>query len=220
MTNDPQAPSEILDELQRELDEIDRALEDGNLEPTNPATEDELMIAGVLARQGRFSEVSGEIADDLLSDDDTLDPALRERLTAVADRALAERRTLTGPLEGLLVHHRKELDLSAQEMITEIEQMLADDAPDFSVPDVGVFAEVETSRRRFEELAPDKDHSIEVLAAWIDVVHLDHSQAVVALSRSLPELASAGFGSSSTKRRTKAAAFVKALADRLEVEHP
>lgn len=220
MTNDPQAPSEILDELQRELDEIDRAPEGETLEPTDPATEDELAIAGVLARQGRFSEVSGEIADDLLSDDDTLDPALRERLTAAADRALAERRTLTGPLEGLLVHHREQLDLSVQETITEIEQMLTDAGPALSVPDVGVFADVESSRRRFEELAPDKAHSIEILAAWIDAVHLDHSQAVAALSRSLPELASAGFGSSSTKRRTKAAAFVKALADRLDVEQP
>lgn len=220
MTNDPQAPSDILDELQRELDEIDQTLDDESREPTDPPTDDELAVARLLAGQGRFSEVSGEIADDLLSDEDTLEPELRDRLTAVAERALADRRTLTGPLEGLLAHHRQQLDLTIEQMLTEIEQMLADRAPDLAAPNSEAIAKAEAFTQRIDKLGRSEEESIEILAAWIDAVELEHSQAVSALGRSLPELASAGFGSSSAKRRTLAAGFVRRLASRLGVDHP
>lgn len=222
MSDYSQQPSEVLDTLQRELGEIDRDLENGaSTEPD--ASDDELRVAAVLAKEGRFSRVSGEVVDDLLSDEDALDLTLKRRLTASADAVLSERRLLDGALEPLLVWKRESMDLDHAALAEGIQQRL----PAPAVSEIGALgpavserlALAEAGLLRFDDLA-EGEIGRDFVAAWIQTLDLDPSVAVGGLGRSLPELAGAGFGGGDASRRTNAEQFVKGVAERLGVEYP
>lgn len=214
MSDTPQQPSDVLDRLQLELGEIDRDLESGT--ETGPdATEDELNVASIIAKEERFSRVSGEVVDDLLADEDSIHAPLRERLTGIADEVLDERRLLDGPLEPLLVRRREVMALDHAALAEAFRALLPEE---IETPAPDRLALAEAGRLRFDEFA--EGDSGDLVAAWIRTVDIDAEVAVAALERSLPELAGAGFGGGDASRRTSAQHFVKAVADRLGVEYP
>jgi hypothetical protein len=215
MSDYPQHPSEVLDSLQLELGDIDGDLEDGvAAEPE--ASEDELRVAALLAREGRFSRVSGEVVDDLLADDDSVDSPLRLRLTAIADAVLEERRLLDGALEPLLVWKREAMSFDHGELVERLRTNLP---ADVEPPASERLALAETGRVRFDHLA-EGEVGRDLVAAWIRTLDLDGATAVAALERSLPELAGAGFSGTDTARRTNAEQFVRGVAERLGVAYP
>jgi hypothetical protein len=215
MSDVPQYPSDVLDRLQLELGAIDRDLESG-ADPEPEASDDELRLASVIARESRFSRVSGEVVDDLLADEDAIDAGLRERLTIAADRVLEERRLVDGPLEPLLVTRRELMSLDHAALAEAFRAHLSDET---ELPAPDRLALAEAGRLRFDEFA-EGDKGADLVAAWIRTVDLDAAVAVAALERSLPELAGAGFGGGDASRRTNAQQFVKAVAERLGVEYP
>lgn len=214
MSDYPQHPSEVLDTLQRELGEIDRDLENGV--PVVDASEEELRVVSLLAEEWRFSSVSGEVVDDLISDEDTIDSELRQRLTAIADAVLDERRLFDGALELLLVWKREALALDHAGLGDRLRLQLSDDV---EAPASDRLALVEGGLLRFDELA-EGEVGRDVIAAWIRTLELDPTAAVAALERSLPELAGAGFSGGDASRRTNAEQFVKGVAERLGVQYP
>lgn len=215
MSDYPQHPSEVLDSLQRQLGEIDRDLESG-IGHALEASEDELRLAGLLASEGRFSRVSGEVVDDLLADEDSVDSQLRGRLTGVVDGVLEERRLLDGALEPLLVWKRESMSFDHAEIAERLRtQVSADVEP----PAAERLALAEAGRVRFDELA-DGEVGCDLVAEWIRSLDLDGTIAVAALERSLPELAGAAFGGGDAARRTNAEQFVQGVAERLGVEYP
>lgn len=215
MSDHPQHPSEVLDTLQRELGEIDRDLENG-VTSLPEASDDELRVAALLAEEGRFSRVSGEVVDDLLADEDAINSELRQRLTTIADSVLDEHRLLVGALEPLLVWKREAMDLDNARLAEEFRTHLPDEV---EPPTPERLALAEAGLIRFDDLAEGEAGS-DLIAAWIRTLELDAPVAVAALERSLPELAGAGFGGGDSSRRTNAEQFVKAVAERLGVEYP
>jgi len=215
MSDYPQHPSEVLDILQQELGEIDRDLENGAAAGPE-ASSDELRLASLLAKEGRFSRVSGEVVDDLLADEDSIDSALRLRLTAIADEVLGERRLLDGALEPLLVWKREAMSLDHAVLAQGFRTHLP---AEVEPPASERLALAETGRLRFDELG-DGEVGRDLVAAWIRTLDLDGAIAVAALERSLPELAGAGFSGSDSARRTNAEQFVRGVAERLGVEYP
>jgi hypothetical protein len=204
----------VLDRLQEELGKIDRDLESGTA--SLDASEDELRVASMIANEDRFSRLSGEVVDDLLADEDAIDSQLRQRLTAIADSVLDERRLLDGALEPLLVRRREAMALDHASLADALRVHLPE-AVEPPAPDRLALAEA--GRLRFDEFG-DGDTLPDVVAAWIKTVDLDAAVAIDALERSLPELAGAGFGGGDASRRTDARKFVKAVADRLGVDYP
>lgn len=215
MSEIPQHPSEVVDRLQLELGVIDRDLESGAAVAPE-ATEDELRVASIIANESRFSRVSGEVVDDLLADEDAIDSQLRQRLTAIAERVLDERRLLDGALEPLLVRRREAMSLNHATLAEAFRAHLPDEV-ESPAPDRLALAEA--GRLRFDEVGKG-DTGADLVAAWILTVDLDVSLAVAALERSLPELAGARFGGGDASRRSNTQQFVKAVADRLGVEYP
>jgi hypothetical protein len=215
MSDIPQHPSEVLDTLQRELGEIDRDLESGAA--TGPeASEDELRVALILGTERRFSRVSSEVVDDLLADEDAIDSQLRQRLTAIADGVLDQRRLLDGALEPLLVHKREAMSLDHVALAEAFRAHLPEEV---APPTPERLALAEAGRVRFDDFA-EGEAGRDLVAAWIRTLDLDAGGAIAALERSLPELAGAGFAGGDSSRRTNAQQFVKAVADRLGVEYP
>jgi hypothetical protein len=215
MSDYPQHPSEVLDSLQLELGDIDRDLENGAAAAPE-ASEDELRVAAVLAREGRFSRVSGEVVDDLLADDDSVDSPLRLRLTAIADEVLEKRRLLEGALEPLLVWKREAMSLDHGELVEQLRRNLP---AHVEPPASARLALAETGRVRFDDLA-EGEAGRDIIAAWIRTLDLDGATAVAALERSLPELAGAGFSGTDSARQTNAEQFVRGVAERLGVAYP
>lgn len=215
MSDYPQHPSDVLDALQQELGEIDRDLENGAA-PGPEASEEELRLVSVLANESRFSRVSGEVVDDLLADEDSIDPQLRRRLTSTVDRVLGERRLLDGALEPLLVWKRESMSLDHSQIAERLRSVVPSDV---EPPPAERLAQAESGLVRFDELA-DGEMGRVLVADWIRTLDLDGETAVAALERSLPELAGAAFGGGDAARRTNAEQFVRGVAERLGVTYP
>lgn len=214
MSNIPEDPSDLVERLQKELGEIDCDLESGALVLVEPSDGD-LRVAADLAKEGRFSRLSGEVVDDLLSDDDTIEAPLRQRLTVTVDGVLSEFRLRGGALEPLLTQRRRDMGLDFMHLAESVGAKLAESVR----PDADRLARVEAGRLRFDEVG-EGDAAADIVAAWIESVDLEFELAVAALEQSLPELAEAAFGGGDVSRKTNAQAFVKSVADRLGVEYP
>jgi len=100
MTSSNSNPTaDLVDQLQRELGRDRPRSGNGTAVAEPEATDDELRVVAQLATMGRFSPLSGEVVDDLLADDDSIDSDVRTRLTSATGRILEERRLLSGSLE-------------------------------------------------------------------------------------------------------------------------
>jgi hypothetical protein len=215
-THSNQNPTaDLLDQLQRELGEIDHDLETGTAVAEPEATDDELHAVSELAAMARFSPLSGEVVDDLLADDDSIDGDVRARLTSAVELVLEELRLLSGALEPLLAWQREARGLSYDTLAEAMQSRLNDDNHHVVAERL---REAETGAVRFDDLGT-VDEGSDIIAAWIRTLELDSGVAVSALKKSLPELAGAGFGGGDSARRSNAEDFVRRVAERLNAEH-
>jgi len=215
MTDAAHDPAQVLDALQQELREIDDAIEGGDA-AADTATEEDLRLAAVLAMEARFSTLSGEVADDLLADEDTLPVEVRARLTKVMALELVDRQRLAGPLEPILVWERDNKRIEIDDLARSLATGLTDatDEDDLVIEDLAaVMAQAETGRRRFDEL--HEKLADDLVARWITTLEIEPVLGLAALERSLPELAGSGFRGGDNSGQRRARDFVKRVAQKL-----
>jgi transcriptional regulator with XRE-family HTH domain len=184
-TEPDESMNELVDALRAEV------LSDAEDAPTTDVADDLISLVAL-------ADVSTDVAlalDDLLVEDDTISGTLHSRLVRRVREDIDRRASAPVYLEQVVRDERERQSLSVNDLASRIDTSPA------------TVEAIETAEQGFDGL------SEEVVAAWIDELHLDLDMAAAALEASLLQPAAAYQGAEGRRTKKQVPEFVQKVRD-------